>query len=98
MEDSISDALAEGINAGLSGQLGDVLLADPSAGSTVMAFLLVAATQLFARTRATPQFVRQVYLPATTVGTKSSTRTFARLLTMRLATFAACWQLATTTR
>ena len=39
MEDSISDALVEGLNAGLSGQLGDVLLADPSAGSNVMAFL-----------------------------------------------------------
>ena len=46
MEDSISDALAEGINAGLSGQLGDVLLADPSAGSNVMAFLLVAGLGL----------------------------------------------------
>jgi hypothetical protein len=46
MEDSISDALAEGINAGLSGQLGAVLLADPSAGSNVMAFLLVAGLGL----------------------------------------------------
>ena len=46
MEDSISDALAEGINAGLSGQLGDVLLADPSTGSNVMAFLLVAGLGL----------------------------------------------------
>ena len=45
MEESFSDALAEGLNAGLSGQLGDVL-ADPSAGSNVMAFLLVAGLGL----------------------------------------------------
>ncbi|MBU6353612.1 MAG: hypothetical protein KGQ81_01500 [Cyanobacteria bacterium REEB498] len=45
MEESFSEALAEGLNAGLSGQLGDVL-ADPSAGSNVMAFLLVAGLGL----------------------------------------------------
>ncbi|MBM5789353.1 MAG: hypothetical protein ACKOGI_11020 [Vulcanococcus sp.] len=45
MEESFSEALAEGLNAGLTGQLGDVL-ADPSAGSNVMAFLLVAGLGL----------------------------------------------------
>jgi hypothetical protein len=41
MEDTIGDALSGGLNEALSGQLGDVL-ADPTAGSNVMAFLLVA--------------------------------------------------------
>ena len=45
MEESFSDALTEGLNAGLSGQLGDVL-ADPTAGSNVMAFLVVAGLGL----------------------------------------------------
>ena len=45
MEESFSDALVEGLNSGLSGQLGDVL-ADPSAGSNVMAFLVVAGLGL----------------------------------------------------
>ena len=45
MEETISEALAEGLNAGLTGQLGDVL-ADPTAGSNVMAFLLVAGLGL----------------------------------------------------
>ena len=45
MEDSFSDALADGINGALTGQLGDVL-ADPSAGSNVMAFLVVAGLGL----------------------------------------------------
>jgi len=41
MEDSISDALAEGLN----GPLSDAL-ADPTAGSNVMAFLIVAGLGL----------------------------------------------------
>ncbi|MEY3963473.1 MAG: hypothetical protein RLZZ106_728 [Cyanobacteriota bacterium] len=45
MEDTIGDTLAEGLNEALTGQLGDVL-ADPSAGSNVMAFLLVAGLGL----------------------------------------------------
>ena len=45
MEDSFSDALADGLNGALSGQLGDVL-ADPSSGSNVMAFLVVAGLGL----------------------------------------------------
>jgi hypothetical protein len=53
MEDTIGDALpgglaeglADGLNVALSGQLGDVL-ADPTAGSNVMAFLLVAGLGL----------------------------------------------------
>ena len=45
MEDTIGDTLAEGLNDALTGQLGDVL-ADPSAGSNVMAFLVVAGLGL----------------------------------------------------
>ncbi len=45
MEDTIGDALSGGLNVALSGQLGDVL-ADPTAGSNVMAFLLVAGLGL----------------------------------------------------
>ena len=41
MEDSISDALAEGLNGPLS-----EALADPTAGSNVMAFLIVAGLGL----------------------------------------------------
>ncbi len=42
MEDSISDALAEGLNGPLS-----EALADPTAGSNVMAFLIVAGLGLW---------------------------------------------------
>ena len=41
MEDSISDALAEGLNGPLT-----EALADPTAGSNVMAFLIVAGLGL----------------------------------------------------
>ena len=41
MEDSISDALADGLNGPLS-----EALADPTAGSNVMAFLIVAGLGL----------------------------------------------------
>ena len=41
MEDSISDALAEGLNGPVS-----EALADPTAGSNVMAFLIVAGLGL----------------------------------------------------
>ena len=41
MEDSVSDALAEGLNGPLS-----EALADPTAGSNVMAFLIVAGLGL----------------------------------------------------
>ena len=41
MEDSISDALAEGLNGPLS-----EALADPTAGSNLMAFLIVAGLGL----------------------------------------------------